>query len=199
MSTVPSPDLARAILDAARTGVSEHGYATLSMRTIARAVGCSVGTIYLYYANKDALYSALVDEAVMHLVESYQPAFGVEDPVERLEAFCRSYVRFAMTYPEQYKVMYLELNLDPAAVSPEAYRRAWKPLQDTADALAEAHEKGLLHEPAPMEGATFVWAALHGMLSLILAKQVNPKADPDRLIDLTVRRTIDAFRCPPRD
>ena len=195
MSTVPTVDLRRAILEAARAGVAEHGYANLSMRTIARAVGCSVGTIYLYYDNKDALYSALVDEAVVHLVESYQPAFGVEDPVERLEAFCRSYVRFAMTYPEQYKVMYLELNLDPGAVSPEAYRRAWKPLQDTAEALADAHAQGLLHEPVPMEGATFVWAALHGMLSLILARQVNPKSDPDRLIDLTIRHTIDSFRC----
>lgn len=188
-------DLERAILDAARAGVAEHGYANLSMRTIARAVGCSVGTIYLYYANKDALYSALVDEAVEHLVASYQPAFGIEDPVERLEAFCRSYVRFAMTYPEQYKVMYLELNLDPAHVPADVYRRARKPLLDTAEALEDAHARGLLHAPSPTDGALFVWAALHGMLSLILARQVNPKAAPRRLIDLTIRHTVDSFRC----
>ena len=102
-----------------------------------------------------------------------------------------------MTYPEQYKVMYLELNLDPGQVSPDAYRRARKPLHDTAEALAEADALGLLHAPSPVEGATFVWAALHGMLSLILARQVNPKADPQRLIDLTIRHTIDSFRCAP--
>ena len=188
-------DLQRAILDAARTGIAEHGYADLSMRKIARAVGCSVGTRYLYYDNKEALYSALVDEAVVHLVDSYQPAFGIEDPVERLEAFCRSYVRFAMAYPELYKVMYLELSTTPSQ-APEAYRRAWKPLHDTADALAEAAEQGLLYVDAPMEGATFMWAAIHGMLSLILARQVNPKADPDWLIDMTIRRVIASFRCP---
>ena len=193
MSTATA-NLPLAILDAARAGVAEHGYADLSMRAIARAVGCSVGTIYLYYASKDALYAALVDEAVAHLVESYQPAFGVEDPVERLEAFCRSYVRFAMTYPEQYKLMYLELGLAPGDGAPEAYRRARKPLQDTADTLAEAHAQGLLHEPAPMDGALFVWAALHGMLSLILARRVHPKSDPERLIDLTIGHTIESFR-----
>ena len=195
MSTTPTVDLRLTILDAARAGVAEQGYANLSMRAIARAVGCSVGTIYLYYANKDALYAALVDEAVVHLVESYQPAYGIEDPVERLEAFCRSYVRFAMTYPEQYKVMYLELEQDPRQAS-EGYRRARKPLDDTASVLAEAHRTGALHAPDPGDGAAFVWAALHGMLSLILARQVDPKADPERLIDLTVRHTINSFRCP---
>ena len=192
---VASADLRRSILDAAQAGVSEHGYANLSMRQIARAVGCSVGTLYLYFANKDALYSALVDEAVVHLVDSYGPAHDIADPVERLEAFCRSYVRFAMTYPEQYKVMYLELSLDPASV-PEAYRRARKPLDDTAAVLAEADAAGLLRVPSPKEGALFVWAALHGMLSLVLARQVDPKADPDWLIDLTVRHIIDSFRLP---
>lgn len=196
MATASTVDLRRAILDAAQTGVAERGYNDLSMRQIARAVGCSVGTLYLYFSSKDALYAALVDEAVVHLVDSYRPAYGIEDPVERLEAFCRSYVRFAMTYPEQYKVMYLELSLDPSEVSPEAYRRARKPLDDTAGALAEAHDRGLLHAPDPKGGAVFVWAALHGMLSLILARQVDPKADPDRLVDLTVRHTIDSFRCP---
>ena len=195
MTTDSTVDLREAILDAAQDGVTEHGYANLSMRQIARAVGCSVGTLYLYFTNKDAIYSSLVDRAVVHLVESYQQAHGIEDPVERLEAFCRSYVRFAMTYPEQYKVMYLELGQDPRQ-APEGYRRAREPLNDTADVLAQAHATGSLHAPNPADGAVFVWAALHGMLSLILACQVDPKADPQRLIDLTIRHTIDSFRCP---
>jgi AcrR family transcriptional regulator len=195
MPPAPTADFERIILDAARAGVAEHGYASLSMRQIAKAVGCSVGTIYLYYESKDALYGALVDEAVRHLIESYQPAFGIEDPVERLEAFCRSYVRFAVTYPEQYKLMYLELGLDPGRLA--GYGRAKKPLLDTSQALAEAHEQGLLHSPSPMGAATFVWAALHGMLSLILARLVNPDADRERLIDLTIRQVINSFRCAP--
>ena len=195
MPPTSSADFERAILDAARAGVAEHGYANLSMRQIAKAVGCSVGTIYLYYDNKDALYGALVDEAVRHLIASYQPAFGIENPVERLEAFCRSYVRFALTYPEQYKVMYLELNLDPGRLS--NYGQSRKPLLDTSEALREAHERGLLYSPSPMGDATYMWAALHGILSLILARLVNPKADRDRLIDLTIRRVINSFRCAP--
>lgn len=193
----PSADLRRTILDAASAGVAEHGYANLSMREIARRVGCSVGTIYLYYENKDALYAALVDEAVQHLIDSYQPAFGIEDPVERLTAFCNCYVRFAMRYPEHYKVMYLELRLDPGEVSPESYRRAHKPLNDTADALEEAHDAGQLWCPDPLEGATLIWGALHGTLSLILARQISPNADHDRLIQQTIEHVINGFRCAP--
>ena len=195
MTADSTVDLREAILDAAQAGVNERGYANVSMRQIAHGVGCSVGTLYLYFTNKDAIYSALIDRAVAHLVASYQEAYGIEDPVERLEAFCRSYVWFAMTHPEQYKVMYLELGQDPRRAS-EGYRRARKPLNDTADVLAEAHAAGALHAPDPADGAAFVWAALHGMLSLILARQVDPKADPERLIDLTVRHTINSFRCP---
>ena len=193
MPTSTGADLQLRILDAARAGVAEEGYANLSMRQIARAVGCSVGTLYLYYDNKDALYAALVDEAVVHLVDSYQTADGVEDPVERLEAFCRSYVRFAMTYPEQYKVMFLDLDQDLSR-APEGYRRSRKPLIDTADVLAEAHEAGALDAPKPLDGALFVWAALHGMISLILARRFGPDAEPDRLIDIAIERIVDAFR-----
>ena len=50
--------------------------------------------------------------------------------------------------------------------------------------------------PNPQAGAVFVWAALHGMLSIILARQVNPEAGPDWLVDLPIRRTIAAFRDP---
>lgn len=192
-----SGDLQRAILDAASNGVAERGYANLSMRELARRVGCSPGTIYLYYENKDALYAALVDEAVQHLIDSYQPAFGIEDPVERLEAFCNCYVRFGMQYPEHYKVMYLELRLDPGQVSPESYRRAHKPLADTAHALEEAHASGQLWCPDPREGATLVWGALHGTLSLILARQVSPHADHDQLIQRTIAHVINGFRSAP--
>ena len=195
MPPVPTADFRREILDAARVGVADRGYAKLSMRQIAKAVGCSVGTIYLYYANKDALYGALVDEAVQHLVASYQPALGIADPVARMEEICRAYVRFALTYPEQYKLMYLDLDLDPGRLS--GYRRAREPLVDTAKALEEAHAQGLLHAPSPMGGATFVWASLHGTLSLLLARLVRPDADRDRLLDFTIRHIVDSFRCGP--
>lgn len=195
--SVATADLPHAILDAARALVAQNGYADLSMRKVARSVGCSPGTIYLYYENKDALYAALIDEAVGLLIDAYGPAFEIRDPVERLEAFCRSYIGFALGYPELYKTMYLELRVDPGAVSPDGYRRARKPLQDTADALEEAHAQGLLHAPSPIEGATVVWASLHGMLSLLLARQVDPRADRDRLLDLTVAHVVAGFRCLP--
>lgn len=195
--SVATADLPRAILDATRALVAANGYAELSMRKVARRVGCSPGTIYLYYENKDALYAALIDEAVGLLIDAYGPASGIADPVERLEAFCRAYVGFALRYPELYKTMYLELHVDPGTVSPDGYRRAQKPLQDTADALAEAHAQGRLHAPSPLDGATVVWAALHGMLSLLLARQVGPRADPAQLIDLTIAHVIAGFRCLP--
>ncbi|MDX1502000.1 MAG: helix-turn-helix domain-containing protein, partial [Thermoanaerobaculia bacterium] len=49
-------DLRRTILDRTRHLLVEEGYNNLSMRKIARAVGCSATSIYLHFENKDALF-----------------------------------------------------------------------------------------------------------------------------------------------
>lgn len=52
----------QAILQAAQTVFAEHGYHGTSIKEIARKAGLATGTIYLYLRNKEALFTALVDE-----------------------------------------------------------------------------------------------------------------------------------------
>jgi AcrR family transcriptional regulator len=49
------------ILDAARTVIAEHGYAHGTTNRIAEAAGLSVGSLYQYFPNKDAILVELVD------------------------------------------------------------------------------------------------------------------------------------------
>jgi adenylate cyclase len=52
----------RQILDGARKAFYAHGYAGASMDQIAALAGVSKGTLYVYFANKEALFQALVAE-----------------------------------------------------------------------------------------------------------------------------------------
>ncbi|MFT4977380.1 MAG: AcrR family transcriptional regulator [Myxococcota bacterium] len=48
---------------------AEQGYAALSMRSIARALGFSTGTLYYYFDSKEAIFEEMVRRVASHNVE----------------------------------------------------------------------------------------------------------------------------------
>ena len=73
------------ILDAADQLFAGHDAATVGMHEIAKAAGCSRATLYRYFENRDALYTAYVHRESYRLYrEMTEQITGVEDPAERL-------------------------------------------------------------------------------------------------------------------
>lgn len=72
--TVQQHDVAQRILAAANTLMAEVGVAHLSTHKIAKAAGVSVGTIYLYFKDKDDLLEKLVD----FIFDQFQQAVEIE-------------------------------------------------------------------------------------------------------------------------
>ncbi|MCB0293643.1 MAG: helix-turn-helix transcriptional regulator, partial [Calditrichaeota bacterium] len=69
MATLPKTEInPRRILDVTRALLVQQGLTQLSIRMIARAVGCSVGSIYFHFKNKDELIHALIEEGFDKLV-----------------------------------------------------------------------------------------------------------------------------------
>ena len=56
------PAKRRQIIDGARRVFIEMGFDAASMNDITRAAGVSKGTIYVYFANKEELFEALIEE-----------------------------------------------------------------------------------------------------------------------------------------
>lgn len=54
--------LAAKLLEAAKTEFLTKGFRNASLRNIAASAGVTTGAIYRYYANKEALFDALVAE-----------------------------------------------------------------------------------------------------------------------------------------
>jgi len=76
-----------AILDAARQVFAERGYHGSAMRDIASRAGVATGTLYLYFANKEALYVALLERLTSLVLQSIVAARSTRSGVlSKLEA-----------------------------------------------------------------------------------------------------------------
>src|ERR1051325_11872946 len=95
LQIVPEEDSSkrRQILDGARKVFLDLGFDGASMGEIARAAGVSKGTLYVYFADKNRLFEAIVEtEIADYSKELYN--FDPERPVvETLTEFGRAYLQ----------------------------------------------------------------------------------------------------------
>jgi len=80
------------ILDAAMQEFSTRGFAAARLEDIARRAGCTKGTIFLYFQNKEELFKALVRHSVLPALEQAESLAERHEGSwsELLEALMRS-------------------------------------------------------------------------------------------------------------
>ncbi len=188
--------LRRAILDETRGLLVREGYAGLSMRKIARAVGCSATSIYLYFDSKDALTHALIDEGMERLHAALEAAeAGAHTAPERLDRLCRAYVQFGLDHPEYYQTMF---QLHPQRMErypAESYRRARRNIERFGAVIADGTADGSLTTPTPPETASVaLWTALHGLVSLHLAERIDRRLAGRSFLDAAIAQAQAGFR-----
>ena len=204
MPSVPEPraaptgtDLRRAILDEARRLLVADGYERLSMRKIAAAVGCSATSIYLYFEGKDALMHALIDEGMEALYAALSAARAQADAGAhgQLSALGHAYVRYGLSNPEYYEVMF-QLHPERMARYPaESYRRARRNVEIFGEVLSAGAAAGSLRLDTSADvAAGALWTALHGLVSLSLADRIDRRVAGSAFVDAAVAQAIGAFR-----
>jgi AcrR family transcriptional regulator len=192
MAFLPQVDIRRNILDITRKLLIEQGITRLSIRMIAREVGCSVGTIYFYFENKDVLIHALIEEGFDKLIQIQKEAeTSISDPLQRLEALCRNYILFALENPEYYEIMFMLKPERMARYPAEKYRRARHSLEVLATALSQCTEKGLMNVAEPYLESHLIWAFMHGIVSLIQVKRIDRRIKQDEIINAAIKQIIE--------
>ena len=193
--TETGADLRRLILDHTRHLLVTGGYERVSMRKIARGVGCSATSIYLHFESKDTLTHELIDEGMRKLYADLSAARDREDaPARQLAALSHAYVRFGLDNPEYYQVMF-QLHPERMARYPaDDYRRARRNIELFGEALAAGVERGLLSvATTPDVAAAALWTSLHGLVSLHLAERVDVRVAGDEFIEVAVAQALRAF------
>lgn len=104
----------RQMLDAAATLMQQRGSKGVSMQAIADEAGMSVGLIYRYYANKEALVRAVIVGVLEQMLEEIPRVLEpVEDPVRRVAAAFTAYAGIIRDNRQAAQLAYRETqNLD---------------------------------------------------------------------------------------
>lgn len=98
---------AGALLDAARRVLAAKGYHGTKIVDIARAASVGVGTFYLYYPTKEALFLELVEDTVARLKSELDAVRGrVADPIEQSRVRTLTFFRFAQENRELFRIVF---------------------------------------------------------------------------------------------
>jgi AcrR family transcriptional regulator len=164
-------DLRSDLLTAAGALVERTGSVdAVSLRGVAREAGVSAPAVYGHFADLGDLLDAVVAQGFTDLVAAVRAATdGVADPVERLLAGCRAYVRCGLSAPGRYRAMFGSRQV-PAGEA------AFDTLVDAVDACVRA---GRSASRDPRADATLVWTALHGLVTLWAGWVDRPGPDLD--------------------
>jgi AcrR family transcriptional regulator len=84
-----------ALLAAARAVLQERGYARATVAQIVRAAGRAHGTFYLYFDNKEEIYSALLEEMWRSLKDQSRMVWRHDTPLESVRVTVDRYVAAA--------------------------------------------------------------------------------------------------------
>ena len=105
-----SLNTAQVILDKSLPLFARSGYAGVSMRDIARAVGISGAALYHHYSDKQNLYVAAMGHAFADKASSIQSALdNTGTPEQRLERFVTSFTKQMAGDPDFRALLHREL------------------------------------------------------------------------------------------
>lgn len=187
-------ELRRLILDTTRQLLVEQGYQNLSMRKIANAIGYSATSLYLYFESKDHLVHALIDEGMEHLYQALQESIEeVNEADKQLQKLCETFIRFGLENPEYYEIMF-QLHPERMARYPiEKFRRARRNLDIFANTLKNGSQSKMFDLQDEVLAANFIWASLHGTISLIHAKRFDSHIDVETLKTKVILQICKSF------
>lgn len=181
-------ELRSRILEAAREIFVREGWAQVSMRRLADKIEYSPGTIYLHFRSKEALLSSLVEESFASLAHALETT-GRSDPLHTLRRGLRTYVDFGLRHPNHYHFAFL---VRPGASGARGYKphRAFEYLRCYVRGCVEA---GVFLNPDVETTAQVLWAAVHGITSLLITRPYFPWAGRDKVIDEVIDNSIRGF------
>jgi len=161
------------ILDAARSLFVERGIEAVSMREIAKQIKYSATTLYNYFQDKEALLQAVCDADFLALASGMREIMQIPDPIQRIQALCRGYAKFALHHPGHYRFMFMTprgpCNMDITRIEQgnteqDAYAQLQTIVQAAFDAelfRADLNDSELIVQT--------LWASVHGVCSLQIA------------------------------
>jgi AcrR family transcriptional regulator len=181
------------LCEAALVRIAERGYSALTLRGLARDLGCSYATPYRYFRDKEAIFAAVRALAYERFGNALESAAGdVRNPEQRLRAMVTGYLRFAAAEPQAYRIM-MELELPGPDHHPEYWAKERQTWEVWEAEIARAIDAGVLEGDASTVAHVF-WASVHGALSLHLGGKLILGRSVEALGTAVTEALLAAYR-----
>ncbi len=184
-------DLKRTLTEAALGLVKEKGPKGFTLREVARRAGVSVAAPYRHFSDKAQLLAAAATQGFVQLHEALNAAAENTDLTRQVLDMGRAYVRWAVTHPDYYQVMF-GAELDKSD-KPELLAAGAHAFGDLLDVIVRCQEANLLPAGDPREIAGPTWSLLHGIATLTIGsdfKHVGIRENPQALAERALRRLL---------
>ncbi|MBU0547208.1 MAG: TetR/AcrR family transcriptional regulator [Candidatus Omnitrophica bacterium] len=130
------------ILNAAARVFAEKGYHKASMSDIAKQAEYAVGTIYLYFKDKQALYLALTDEKVDELIKRVKERIGkAHGGLEKIRALIDEELNYFEENDDFFRIYFSQGSLDRWAIKDKPSRETVEKLMQFLDYISGVIKK----------------------------------------------------------
>lgn len=187
-------DLQEALIAATESILAEVGAEGFTLREAARRAGVSPAAPSHHFGNAPGLLTEVAIRGYDELTRALQAAAaGDGTPVQRLHAQGVAYVRFALTYPGRFQIMFSNTRLlshDDRLHA--AAKAAYLPLEAVMMEMARS-EPAAIRDPGT--AATAVWSAVHGFAKLALEGKFGAAESEagQAAVIAVLRKVLDVF------
>ena len=169
-------DLARELMQASLSILSEVGADGLSLREAARRAGVNHRAVYRHYEDKRALLAAIAEAGYQQLAadmrQAVETARGASSGAPRasLLAVAEAYMRFALREPARFHVMF-----GPRLNEDERFPSLEEAIKQTVAVLARELKSAGPGTPSAVrrDAGITLWSTMHGLTSLVLARRIR--------------------------
>lgn len=162
-----------AIFEATLQVLLSAGPARLNTTRVAERAGVSVGTLYQYFPNKQALLHAVLERYLARLMEALEAACNDhrgKAAEDMIEAAVKAYLQVKAQEPEISRALYIvAMDLGARGLIEAAIQRAERAI---AAMLATASD-GRFSDPHAV--ARLLFAAIHGTVRMFYERDLPPR------------------------
>jgi AcrR family transcriptional regulator len=164
----------------------------VTVAAILEDAGCSAPSLYHYWSSREGLLREACEAGWSEFRHSQATAAEVSaDPLERVRARGREYLRFALERPGLFQVLFLTPPPLPPSKDPHPDTGLAQLISDVAAAMAA----GQLTPRDPTQTAIVIWSTVHGLATLAHTNQM-PDHIAFELLELSSQAVLDGLAAP---
>jgi len=175
------------ILDAAARIFAADGYEGATIRRIADEVGVSSTALYMHFRDKDEILHEICQDAIRMMVEEISAiADEPADPVERVRRILVANVRGWLAQPHVFRLIYYsDRSGSEETEAAKAGHRA-RFYDRYLNVVREVATSGRLRVGDTESAAQGMWAACHGLISMLIVRPSFGWAPADTLTNVMI-------------